>query len=360
MLLKPALVLLMLFLPTAWGLAMSFSSDIYHVIQGFFYISVPVILILTGFQLSGLFSRKQFLSFIVFAGNLTAVVFITLILLKAGPVAFISPYKEARLVVGPGSPACVLSLVISAYSKHFGIQVLNGNGKRYGSIFLNLIAIYLFASRTYWVMLFMFIIIFSINIMKKDLLLFYGFLILGIVLLTITLVRSTKALSFTNSIIYKLVNSFEEIKISKFKNFTEVTTFYRGYEAYRSWITFAGGNILEKMFGGGLGKMVNLNARVLLDGAYWTSVPWVHNGFFFCLVKTGALGLFSILSFFIYIFREGFRRLSRGLPEIHFLKLLLIGCAGSLFIATFVICGIYNLEIAVLIITIGFLLQVLE
>jgi len=336
---------------------MSFNSDIYHVVQGFFYLTIPLIFILIGYQLFRIFTLQMFLSYLVIAGNIIALFFIILTIIKAGFVAFISPYIEARFVVGPGSFACIYSLVIAAYSKNFNIKIFKNDKKRYLSILINLVAIYLFASRTYWIILFVFVIIFSISTIRRDRFVFNSIVILGLFLLAATILKSSSGLSFANSILYKLVNSFEEIRVNKFSNMEDITRYYRGYEAYRSWITYSQGNPMELIFGGGMGQLVDLNAKVLLAGSYWTKVPWVHNGFFFLLVKTGALGLIFNLIMFIYLIKSGLKRMINERHEFHFMQLSVIGCAISLFISNFVICGLFNLEMAILLIITGFLIQ---
>jgi len=65
------------------------------------------------------------------------------------------------------------SLILGIYSDKFGLSLYKNATSRWFSILINLIAIYLFASRTYWVMLFLFIIIFSLKTMRKDKLLFF-------------------------------------------------------------------------------------------------------------------------------------------------------------------------------------------
>ncbi|MBN2039383.1 MAG: hypothetical protein JW864_05040 [Spirochaetes bacterium] len=355
LMLKPELITILVLLPLLWGFFMSLNSDFYHFVQGFFYLSIPVILIITGFQISKIFTAEQYFSYLLKIGNLVALLFIVLTIFRAGFGAFISPYTESRFVVASGAPVCIMSLLIAAYSEHFDLKILKTSRVRYLTILLNLIAIYLFASRTYWVILFLFIFFFSIKTMKKDKLIFYGFLVIGCLLLMTAVINSRTGLTFQNSFLYKLVWSFTEIRVGNLSNYEDINTYYRGYEAYKSWITFTEGTFLQKIFGGGYGKLVSLDTEVLLDGKYWSEVPWVHNGFFFILVKQGVLGIIFVLLFFWRIAKTGMKGFNDLNPLKQFSGLFLLGCAASMFTANYVVCALFSHEMAILIITTGFL-----
>jgi hypothetical protein len=354
--LQPSSLTLLLSVPLVWGLIMSFDKDLLNTAKGFFYLSIPLIMILIGLQMSKIYDEKQFFSFVRTAGNVIALLFIFFTIMRAGFIAFISPYTEARFVVGSGSPACVLSLILGIYSDKFGLSLYKNATSRWFSILINLIAIYLFASRTYWVMLFLFIIIFSLKTMRKDKLLFFILIFASCLILLTVWINSKNNLSFNNSILFKLVHSFNEIKLSDLKTRNEINIYYRGYESYRSWQTFKSGNLPELLFGGGFGQMVDLKTEVLLAGEYWKSVPWVHNGFFFVLVKLGAFGLISILLFFIYLADQGIRGFGSKDRLRQFQSILILCCAASVFMTNFVDCGLYNFEMSLILITLGFLI----
>jgi hypothetical protein len=355
--LKPVLLMLILSFPLLWSLIMSLNDDLILAVKGFFYLSVPLILIFIGYQFRRIFTAKDYFSYIVKIGTAIALVYITLTLIRVGFKAFISPYTEARFSVGSGSPACVLSLVIGLYSEKFGLKIFKNSKARLMTIIINLIAIYLFASRNYWVMLFLFILFFSFRVMKKETLIFVTVLFILFFVILSVVINARSGLTFTNSIIYKLVNSFSEIKMTDFQTESDINSFYRGYESYRSWITYSHGNIAELFFGGGYGKLIDLDAKILLDGKYWTEVPLVHNGFMFALVKEGALGLAANLTLFLLLINEGLKKFKSKVPDIQFIGILVLSCTGALFITNFVSCGFYNLEMVLLLITTGFLMQ---
>jgi hypothetical protein len=354
---KPIIIISILLLPILWGLVMSYNENLYNTVQGFFYLSIPLLLIIIGFQLSKIFSIKHYFSIILIVGNIISIMFILVAVYKIGFSAFLSPYTKARFVLGSGSPACVLSLIISIYSDKFDLNLFKNNTRRILSIIVSLAAIYLFASRTYWVMLIIFIIIFSFKTIRKDKLLVLIFLSLAAVLIFMNLIYTDNGLSFSNSLIYKLTHSFKEIELSNFKTLREINQNFRGYEAYRSWETYIDGKPSELVFGFGLGKLVHLNTQMLIEGRLWSDIPIVHNGFFYILVKTGALGVVFILLFFFFFILIGVRRCRSKSFEQQFIGLFILACGGALFITNFVICGLFNFEISILLITAGFIIS---
>jgi hypothetical protein len=354
---EPVQVLFLLVLPLIWCLLMSFNDGLVQSVKGFFYLSVPLMMIFTGFQLKRIFTFEEFYKWLVGIGTAISLIYIILTLARVGFVAFISPYAEARYSVGPGSPSVVLSLIIALFSERFDVKIFKTNNERRIIILINLIAIYLFASRTFWVMLVVYIIFFSIKIFKRDNLLVLSGIALAVVITIVIITNSRTGLTFSNSILYKFVNSFSEIRMGDFKTDRDINSFYRGFETYRSWKTYAGGTIPELLFGGGYGKLIDLETEVKLAGEYWTKIPIVHNGFFFVLVKEGALGLIFNILLFLKIFGTGLANYRTKHKQTAFISVFLIASGAALILVNYVDCGMYTLEMTILMITTGFLLQ---
>jgi len=310
-----------------------------------------------GFQMAKIYDLKHYFILIRNAGNIISLIFIIFTIQRVGFNAFLSPYTEARFIVGSGSPVCVLSLILGFFSGKFGLDIYRNRYERWVAIILNLTAIYLFASRTYWVVLILFILLFSLKAMKKENLLIILGLLLFIFFLIFIWVNSQSDLSFANSLLFKLINSLNEIRIKEFKTFEEINIYFRGYEAFRSWETYSNGNIFELIFGGGFGQLVDLKIEILLAGSYWKAVPWVHNGFFFILVKQGALGLIFIILFYIFFIKAGIKDLNSLSRDKQFRGILMISITLSLVITNFVDCGLFNFEMSILLITLGFLIS---
>ncbi|MFN8242243.1 MAG: O-antigen ligase family protein [Bacteroidales bacterium] len=355
----PSIFLLLLSLPMVWGLIMSLDDSLNDILKGLFYFLVPVIMFFIGYQFRKIYSVKELLTAIIILGNIISLIFIFLTLYRVGPIAFISPYEEARFSVSSGSPASVFAFNIALFSDYYDYKLFTSRRGKYITLIINFLAIWLFASRTFWVMLFIFLVLFSIRTMKnKNLIVLTGlaFVIIAGIYIRIS---TSSDLSFSNSITYKFANAFSEIRFSEFKTNRDINTYYRGYEAYRSWETYSKGTVPELILGGGFGKLVDLKANVMLDGIYWRYIPITHNGFFFVLVKEGALGLIFNLVFFLLALRTAIRKYRSPDRKKVFLSVFLLGSIFSLLVVNYVDCGMYTMEMTLLLITSGYIVSTL-
>jgi len=316
-------------------------------------------MITIGYQISKILTFRQILIYLVYTGTFLSLVYISIVLFKVGFIAFLAPYEEARFVVGSGSPASILSLIITGYSSQYGHRIFRNNIEKYVFILVNILAIYLFASRTYWVILLIFLFLFNMRSIKKhQVLIFTAFCALLLILILFPF-RSTGDIVTTKSLVYKMIKTFSEIKFSDYKTYSDINIHYRGYEAYRAFMTYLDGNPINLLFGHVFGKTIDLEASVYLAGSYRRIIPWIHNGYFFILLKAGAFGLLGLFIFFLNIFRVGYRNLERGNTENRFMSLIIIGCVLSLILTNYVICSMFTIEMAIFMITIGIILQLL-
>lgn len=354
---KPLFPLTILLIPLIWTALLSTGYEIYNNAQGLFYLSVPIIMITIGYQISKILTFRQILIYLVYTGTFLSLVYISIVLVKVGFVAFLAPYEEARFVVGSGSPASILSLIITGYSSQYGHRIFRNNVEKYVFIFVNILAIYLFASRTYWVILIIFLFLFNMKYIKKyQVMIFTAFCALILVLIIFPY-RFTGDITTTKSLVYKMIKTFSEIKFSDYKTYSDINIHYRGYEAYRAFMTYLDGNLINLLFGHGFGKTIDLEESVYLAGSYRRIIPWIHNGYFFLLLKAGALGLIGLVIFFLNIFRIGYRNLEKDNTENRFMSLIIIGCVLSLILTNYVICSMFTIEMAIFMITIGIILQ---
>jgi len=357
---KPVSILNTLTIPLIWTIILSYSYSFYSNLQGLFYLSIPMIMIVIGYQISKYLSLKKILILILCVGTLLSITYISIVIFKAGFSAFLSPYEKARFVVGSGSPVSIFALVISLYSEKFGIKLFRTSIEKIIFIIINLVAVYLFASRTYWMVLLIFILIFNINVIIKHQVSLFLLLVAGIVILMIFPVKLTGEISTTKGLVFKIFKTFSEIKFSNYESYSDINVHYRGYEAYRAFMTYLDGNPINLILGNGLGKPVDLKASVYLAGSYRTIIPWIHNGYFFILVKEGALGLLALFLFFFQVFNFGFKNLGRMIDEKRFMSLMIIGSVFSIILTNYVICSMFTVEMAIILITIGAFIQILN
>jgi O-antigen ligase len=357
---KPLNVLIILSLPLLWTILLSYNYTFYNNIKGLFYLSLPVIMIIIGYQIPKLIKFNLILIYIVYIGTILSSIYIAIVIYKVGFHAFLSPYGEARFVVGSGSPASILSLIISGYSKRYGFKIFKDNIQRSIFILINITGIYLFASRTYWVVLIIFLLFFNLKTILKHPVLFFFILCFGLILVSFFHFTTSEEITSTKSFIVKLTKTFSELKFSNFQTYRDINIHYRGYESYRAFMTYLEGTPLDLLFGYGLGKTIDLKASVYLAGSYWTVVPWIHNGYFFLLVKEGLLGLLFLVVFLFKVFKIGFRNMEKSNTEKRFMSLLIISCTFSLALTNFVICSMFTIEMTIILITVGVLIQTLN
>jgi hypothetical protein len=353
-------IVILLIIPLFWNILVSFNNSFYSLSQGVFYLSTPVIMLFIGFQFSKLFTFKDLMKAIIYIGTFIALIYIISSVYKSGLNAFYSPYIYSRGIVGPGSPAVVLALILCLYLRKYEIFLFRISLVRYLFILINITAIYLFASRSYLIILFIFLIIFQIQLINK-----YKYLLIcvaGSLFLLLFFYNFSFKNSQTknsNNLNYKLINTLTEIKIRNYKTYKEINTNYRSYESYRAIQTYKDGTPVNLIFGHGNEKSVDLKMKIFLQG-FKQLIPWIHNGYFFVLIREGALGLLFVLLFFIWVFKTGIKNFNTNNKEQRLKSLLLLGCGLSLLVANYVVCAFYTFEMSILMVTIGTLLQLLS
>ena len=164
----------------------------------------------------------------------------------------------------------------------------------------------------------------------------------------------------TNSLLFKMQRSISDLKIANYSSYSDININYRGYESYRAYMTYKEGSTLNLLFGHGAGKSVDLKVSILLAGINWNIIPWVHNGYFFVLVKEGLLGLLALFLLYLQIFRIGVKNMDKSKTERRFKCLFIISCTLTLLITNYVVCSMFTVEMAIILITIGVLIQELE
>lgn len=112
---------------------------------------------------------------------------------------------------------------------------------------------------------------------------------------------------------------------------------YRSYENVRTVEQLMHNKTF--LFGEGLGSQVNLKQKVFLGDMFLQRISILHNGYMTVLLKSGIIGLISLLLSIFYFFRKFTVK-----NEIdHNINLFFIGTGLFLFISYWVFLGFYNL-----------------
>jgi hypothetical protein len=327
---------------TFLGLIFSYSNLTKDVIRDIFYFTTPILLIIFGGICAKYLTLNNFVLMITYFGLIYSIYYIVSYTL----LSFQGTYDldELRGLIGTGNIISILSFFFlisnKAKDKYTKILIL-----RILFIALNLLALILFNSRSYFICFIIFFLYyfhsFSLRV-KSSLITFSVFVIL---LLPIININSD------NPIYIKSLNSFDEISINNGADLSENNSNYRAFESLAAIDTYLTGNGLNRIFGLGFGKLIDLKMEIQLTDESWQFIPLVHNGFLYILVKTGLLG---ILFFFIFLIKVYPSNQSKRIPQEYLylrviLKSLIIFCV----LTNFVINSFFNLEMQFLLICIG-------
>lgn len=342
------LMLLPLILILISGLLFSYSHFSTDVIRDVFYFINPLIFMILGGVLAMNINFELFLKYIILVGTSLSVVYIVETLLNFGFNIFANQ-AEIRGLIGVGNPLSIMALVLAIYNKRY--DILNGifikkNIRLF--TFINMFSMFLFGSRTYFVIFLVFLLFLSYPLLKRNALKY--FIIVFVILSFIFLIFQ---LNKENFIIQKALYTINEISANQELDDENIYLNFRGYETLMAIDTYMQGDFFEKFFGHGLGKLIDLKMDVYLGGSEWQFIPVLHNGYAYLLVKAGVVGVFF---FFLFLLRSII--LSKSIfHRNNILSLFLLASVFSIYIVNYVVSAFFNMEFILLMIVIGSLLQ---
>lgn len=243
-----------------------------------------------------------------------------------------------RGIGGGGSYITTIAIIILLFYKNNTFSnSLNKKINKYVLISFLLILFVCYLSRTHIVILLIGVLI-NIFVTKK---IKYNQIIGLIVFIAISapIVINIIPKDTLNEFINKTFNSFNEIS-SDLEYWTQksINDNWRGYEVYRTKELFKEANPSEVLFGFGFGKRVDLNISIYLGKELFTSIPILHNGYYYILLKTGIIGLIIYIIFFIKMALKNYKQIYSD----NFDSKLLCIISLSILFSTLVVSGIYN------------------
>ena len=137
----------------------------------------------------------------------------------------------------------------------------------------------------------------------------------------------------------KVQNSLNEIAFETGDDRTSMYANWRGFEAYRGFVTWLDANFAQKIVGLGWGAHIDLGRLVYYGEGPIDSLPAAHNGYFTVLVKTGVSGLTAFLYFLIQPARRQWQVTDRN---GQMLSQMLRGGSICLIVTTVMISGPLN------------------
>jgi len=298
----------------------------YYVFKDIFYFTKPIIIFITGSIFCSKYKdilkiNKNFIYFSLFIVLIAFYRYVFLVGFKFSEII------ENKNIKYHGNLIMVYSLIFILFL-NFKFSILTKVFMLFSLLFFPFISL----SRT--IVLNLLIFIFLILIIEK-----------------ISLKKIVSVLILVFFIFYGLIylNKYEGIKyiineIIPNQNYYSIASNYtnwRGYETYIGYDKYRSYKSLEKyLMGGGLGTIVDVNFIWFEgEGFVLDYIPIFHNGYIYLLLKTGIIGLFCYIAFFIYIAYKGLRILKK---EIRFEQQFFLGLIITSIFNTFVISGLYN------------------
>lgn len=165
---------------------------------------------------------------------------------------------------------------------------------------------------------------------------FGAFLIL---LITTLALFSFKSSYFVDVFLGKAVNSFSELFSDQFSSNSMIINNWRAYEMFSGLNQFQNSEIMQMIFGRGLGTRIDLNGEFWLAGEKYSSIPFLHNGYITILLKGGVICLLIVLIFLFKSYHNSIDYLCKyNLSSINKLSILVLA------FTTFIVMGIFSIS----------------
>jgi hypothetical protein len=334
--------------------------------RDFFFALTPVALFLLGFWLA---ERKKFwdqlpvvfisLGFIFALNHLSIFVLMPSLLLAESMVV--------RQVAGNVSDITILGLIILLFRNRFTqgpIEFFRINKSlrifAYWVVFGILLAsIMLSYSRTAIAVLFLMSIAAGGWLTGRHLKLVLTIVCIGLLLIQINTWDGSnreEELSFLS----KLVHSLEEVSVSNYYTFEDISLNWRGFETFKTLEQYGSGTTMQWILGQGYGALVDLGFYMPLGGdgsIEFRYIPVMHNGYAYILLKYGMLGVFLYAIFFAKLIYIAVRNQQSTSPQIAFCARLLLGLTLALAFVMFVGGGMAQLVYSEFVILAGVLVN---
>jgi hypothetical protein len=144
------------------------------------------------------------------------------------------------------------------------------------------------------------------------------------------------------SIATKFANSYDELEIQDYESQQDISLHWRGFETYRALQEYMSGDILEKIFGKGLGATIDLGLFKNLGGIKMRYIPVLHNGYMYVLVKFGVVGIIIYFYFLLKIILIKHRSRYSGIQDTSDTERFISGLGWVFLFTTLVIAGVFN------------------
>lgn len=271
---------------------------------------------------------------------------------------FSADSMEIRKIVGGTGDLVVLAFVVGLFQKHFGTNDLFPRLIPRMIVMPVLLASHVLSfSRTHLVVA----IILTLSLLgwlsriNQRLVLAIAVVVIGYVALAVVTPDDEEG-TFRS----KIIRSVEEVTVTDYQDFSDISKNWRGFESYKAVETFLSGDIPQMILGQGFGTLVDLGFYMPLGGVGdvdFRYIPITHNGYVYILIKAGILGLVCYTIFYISVIRCAVRYSHSINSEQSFLARMLLGCVLSLILVMYAVGGMAEMHSSELVLLLGFLMR---
>jgi O-Antigen ligase len=253
-------------------------------------------------------------------------------------------FTDIRAQITAGYVVTIIGTAVALGDIRFHLGVLSNKIVSSMLIGLCLLSVFFSFSRTMWVTLLTSVVI-LLSVFKIKTILRTS-IALGCVMILFFVASGPEQSRISSgedmTFLGKMLSSLQELKVSEYTDPADINTRWRGFEAYRALQTYASGAPFEFVFGQGFGTNVALGFVMTLAGEEFDSIPVLHNGYLYLLVKTGLAGLAAYLLYLFKTLRIATRLTRHSDSRMVFSGFMLAALVFIVLESTMVISGLLN------------------
>lgn len=297
----------------------------------------PVIFILLGANLNTNIKIRTdlFINSVVLAGIYISLRHLLLIIIEISIQGL-----NFQAIRGVGGNMSLVTILAVVFCWSFREELSEGLAKiRTGLCMLFLLSLLLYVSRTMLVIFIPFVLLFLLNNINLKRILLYIFYLVSFGMF----LKLISRFDVFDELFIKFTKSFTEINYQyQSWDWVTINNNWRGYEIFLVLQQMKYAPFLTQVFGFGFGALLDLGVYILLGNNYFSSIPILHNGYYYILYKVGFVGLFLLILFFALALYRSVKNLIHSIGEQKKYYLLLIGCYVGSMSSMYVISGFYN------------------
>jgi hypothetical protein len=326
------------------GLAGAVGRSLYDVAKDLWYVANPALTLLFGYLAAARMKSclQPTLRAFVAAAMVVAIVHFSHFLQE--PSRLLGSLSDIRSDAGAGYLIVALGFGIAGGGLLGFSPVLSSRVMTWLVMTFCLLSVTLSFSRTLWLTV---VTMFATLLLLKNARTLLHLTLVAVVIIVIVQVSYDNTSYVAeggadDSFIDKIMYSVREMNISDYENPVDINRNWRGFEAYRALETYAAEPPVDYLFGKGFGAMIDLGFTMTLADEEFDSIPILHNGYLYLLVKTGLSGLAAYLFFLSGVLRTGVRLLRLPDMDDRCCGFLLIVLTLLMVETTLVIAGMFN------------------